>query len=204
MEKRKGNIPHEVEPIKKLKDIEKIKQYLRGKKNLRDYCLFVVGINVGLRAGDLMQIRIGNVIDPHGDFFDSCSMNEQKTKKFKQFSLNNSAREAIKLYLDSLESYKLDDYLFKSRKGDNESLNVESVHKILKNTTRELGIKGNYGSHTLRKTFAYQIYVKEIGNNPGIVQTLQRILNHASQVDTLKYIGITKEVIKNVYQDLNL
>lgn len=199
-----ANIPHEVEPIKKLKDVEKIKQYLRGKKSKRDYCLFVVGINIGLRASDLMQIRIGNVIDDKGVCFDSSSLYEKKTSKFREFDLNQSAKESIKMYLDSLKEYKADDFLFKSNKGENNSLEVHTVHYIIKKTCRELNIKGNYGSHTLRKTFSYHIYINEIGTNPGIVQTLQKMLNHSSQLETLKYIGITKDVIKNVYKGLNL
>ena len=54
---------HEVEPIRNVKDINKIKQYLLGKKNKRDYCIFVVGINVGLRAGDLLSLKIKDVTD---------------------------------------------------------------------------------------------------------------------------------------------
>lgn len=195
---------HEVEPIKKLKDIEKAKQFLRGKSSKRDYCLFVVGINIGLRASDLVQIRIGNIIDDNGKFLESSSLYEKKTGKFKEFTLNSSSKEAIKLYLDSLEDYKPDDFLFKSRKGDNNSITEAHIHKVVKTLLRELNIKGNYGSHTLRKTFAYHIYIKEIDTNPGIIQTLQRILNHSSQSTTLRYIGITKEVIKDVYQGLNL
>jgi len=38
----------EVEPIKSLKDIQRIKQYLLGKENKRDYLMVVLGINVGL------------------------------------------------------------------------------------------------------------------------------------------------------------
>ena len=41
------NKAEEVEPIKNIKDIGKIKQYLLGKVNKRDYMLFAVGINVG-------------------------------------------------------------------------------------------------------------------------------------------------------------
>lgn len=48
----------EVEPIKNIKDINKVKQYLLGKKNKRDYCIFVVGINIGLRAGDVGHFTI--------------------------------------------------------------------------------------------------------------------------------------------------
>ena len=34
--------PKEVEPIKRVRDIDRIEQYLKGKKNRRDYMLFVV------------------------------------------------------------------------------------------------------------------------------------------------------------------
>jgi len=46
-----------VEPIRDLKDIEAIKQYLESRP--RDYLLFIMGINNGLRAGDLLQLRAG-------------------------------------------------------------------------------------------------------------------------------------------------
>ena len=52
-----------VDPLKNKKDIQKIKQYLKGKDNKRDYMLFVVGINVGLRVGDLLKLKIKDVID---------------------------------------------------------------------------------------------------------------------------------------------
>ena len=43
----------EVEPVKSLKDLQRIKQYLLGKVDKRDYLLFVLGINIGLRASEL-------------------------------------------------------------------------------------------------------------------------------------------------------
>jgi integrase len=197
------NKAQEVEPIKNLKDIQKIKQYLLGKENKRDYMLFIVGINVGLRASDLLQLRIKDVLDS-GKIMDSVKIKEKKTDKNREFTLNKSAKEAIKLYLDSLEEYSPDDYLFKSAKGDNCPLTVESAHKIIKTLLRELNIKGNFGTHTLRKTFAYHTYTNNIKDNPAILDTLQKMLNHSSTSVTLRYIGITKEVITDVYNSLNL
>jgi len=43
-----------VEPIRKLSDIEKI-------KNERDCLLFVMGINFGLKISDLLKLRIEDV-----------------------------------------------------------------------------------------------------------------------------------------------
>lgn len=192
----------EVEPIKSLKDIKKVKQYLLGKSNKRDYMLFVVGINVGLRAGDLLSLKINDVLNADGNFKDSITIVEEKTEKTREFNLNNSAKEAIKLYLDSLENHNLNDYLFASRKGG--ALTVRAAHKLIKSTMRELNIKGNYGTHTLRKTFGYHVYQNNVKDNPLILETLQKIFNHSTQSVTLKYIGITKEVITNVYLNLNL
>ena len=46
-----------VEPIRDMKKLEKMKKYLKG-KSLRDYCLFVLGINSGLRVSDLLNLMI--------------------------------------------------------------------------------------------------------------------------------------------------
>lgn len=199
---RSKNKAEEVEPIKNIKDIAKIKQFLLGKENKRDYMLFVVGINVGLRAGDLLKLKIEDVFQ-NGNIVDNVVINEGKTHKKREFELNKSVKDVITLYLSTLKDINGDNYLFKSRKG-NEALKVASAHKIIKTTLKELNIKGNYGTHTLRKTFAYHIYTNNIKSNPSIINTLQKMLNHSSASTTLRYIGITKEVITDVYNNLNL
>lgn len=192
----------EVEPIKGINDIMKVKQYLIGKENKRDYMLFVVGINVGLRAGDLLRLKIKDVLIDD-TIVDKVTVYEEKTDKKREFELNASSKGAIRLYLDTLKDVDYESYLFKSRKGSG-ALTVESAHKIIKTTLRELNIKGNYGTHSLRKTFAYHIYINNIRTSPTIINTLQKMLNHSSASVTLRYIGITKEVISDVYNSLNL
>lgn len=192
----------EVEPLKNIKDINKIKTYFRGKEDKRDYTIFVVGINIGLRASDLLQLKLEDVLNLDWSIKDSVMIQEQKTKKIKEFKLNKSCKEALEYYIKDLNSVDMEDYLFPSRKGGH--LTVKSLHKIIKSITRELNIKGNYGTHTLRKTFAYHIYINNIQDNPTILHTLQKILNHSTPAMTLRYIGITKEVINDVYDGLNL
>jgi integrase len=191
------NKADEVEPIKNVKDIQLIKTQLKGKDNKRDYLLFTMGINVGLRAGDLLSLKINDVLE-NGKVKENVTILEGKTDKKRTFEINKSAKEAIELYISTLKNYSIDDYLFSSRKG-NDSLTVESAHKIIKTLMRDLKIKGNFGTHTLRKTFAYHAY-----NNGTPVEVLQKLLNHSSSAVTLRYIGITKEVIANVYDNVNL
>lgn len=189
-------LPQEVEPIKNIRDINKIKQYLYGKENKRDYCIFVVGINVGLRAGDLLSLKIKDITDGN-IIFDTVTIKEQKTGKTRNFALNKNAKESIKIYLNSLTDYDFEDYLFKSRKGGH--LGVRPLHHIIKTLTNDLGIKGNFGTHTLRKTMAYHRYINNVP-----LETLQKLLNHSSSAITLRYIGITQKVIIDCYNAVNL
>ena len=156
----------------------------------------MVGINVGLRAGDLLALKISDVTDGK-IIFDEVSLKEQKTGKIRTFTLNKSAKEAISVYLNTLFQYNLDDYLFKSRKGGH--IGVRPLHSIIKTTLKDLGIKGNYGTHSLRKTMAYHRYINNIP-----LETLQKLLNHSSSAITLRYIGITQKVIVDCYNAVNL
>lgn len=192
-----NGIPKEVEPFKNIKDIQKIKQYLRGKENRRDYTIFVVGINVGLRAGDLLSLKWADVIE-NNEIKNNISINEEKTNKRKDVELNKSAKEALQEFKDSLGDIYLDDFIFKSRKGETH-LQVRSLHRIINDMVKELNIKGNYGTHSMRKSFGFHRYMNNIS-----LETLQKVFNHSTQSQTLKYIGITKEVIQDAYNSVNL
>lgn len=192
----------EVQPIKKPKDLKIIYSYLK-EYNLRNFAIFVVGVNVLLRAGDLLSMKWSDVFREDLEFKDRIFITEQKTGKRREVRLNNDARSALMLYRDSLKKINLDGYIFKSRKG-NGPLTVKSLHRIITETCKDLGIRGNYGTHTLRKTGAYFIYINNIAENPAIISYLQKILNHSSQETTLRYIGIESEEIDDIFDNLRL
>ena len=54
-----------VEPIRDRKKIAQIKNLLRGQQRFRDLLLFTLGINSALRISDLLQLKIGDLIDDH-------------------------------------------------------------------------------------------------------------------------------------------
>lgn len=191
-------LPREVDPIKDVKDIKKVKQYLLGKGDKRDYLMFVLGINVGLRIGDLLGLTFGHVLEAPGQVKGAVLIREQKTGKLREFELNRASREAILFYYGQAPPSSLDTYLFRSRKGQ-APITTRSAHRIIKGTLREIGINGNYGTHSLRKTFGYHRYINDVK-----LETLQKIFNHSSPATTLRYIGITKEVIIDAYNSVNL
>ena len=182
-----------VEPIRELKDIKSLKQLLRNDKP-RDYCLFILGINTNLRASDLLRITVGQVrtIEAGGELV----LKEKKTGKERRITLNASAVEGIRHLLDTSELND-DDHLFKGQRG---TLTVQSVNRLVKGWCKRLNLKGNYGSHTLRKTFGYH---QRVQLNTSIPE-LMVMFNHSTQKQTLDYLCIQAEEIKDAYMKLCL
>jgi len=83
-----------VEPIRDKRKIEAMKKVLRG-TNMRDYCLFILGINSGLRVSDLLRLNIGDVLSEKGKVIDRIVIKEQKTGKIKNFPIGTNAKKAI-------------------------------------------------------------------------------------------------------------
>jgi integrase len=71
--------------------------------------------------------------------------------------------------------------------------------QILNAAAGKIGL-GHIGTHTLRKTFGYHVFVRSKGN----LALVQKLLNHSSSAETLRYIGLTQEELNNAYLELNL
>ena len=181
-----------VNPIMEKKHIQSIKKILTG--NPRDLCLFVLGINTNLRASDLLRITADSV--RHLVSGDTLQIREKKTKKARTVTLNKSAVDVIQTLLQSSE-YQKGDCLFKGQRG---VLTVPSVNRLVKSWCNEINLQGNYGSHTLRKTFGY---MQRTQLNTGISE-LMVMFNHSTQKQTLDYLCIQPEEIKDAYMKLEL
>jgi integrase len=176
-----------VEPIRKEKDIKLIKRMLQDKP--RDLCLFTLGINTNLRASDLLQIKAGMV--RHLQPGDDLEINERKTRKPRRVTLNKTSIDAIQSLLQS-RNYDDDEPLFVGQRG---RLTVPSINRLVKQWCKTINLKGNYGSHTLRKTWGYHQRVR-FGTD---IPRLMVCFNHSTQKQTLDYLCIQPEEIKDVY-----
>lgn len=175
-----------VEPIKSLAAVAEIKEMLAG--NPRDFGLFVFGINAAFRASDLIALTVGKLrhIRPGQEVL----VKEKKTGKNRAVTVNKSAWEAIQPLLDAPDSAPL----FRSL-TTGESLRVETVHRLVKEWCRKAGLKGNYGSHTLRKTFGHLQHTI----NGVSIETLMETYGHTSTSATRRYICIQPEAVRDVY-----
>ncbi|MDR3602814.1 MAG: site-specific integrase [Desulfosporosinus sp.] len=183
-----------VEPIRDRKKIEAMKKVLRG-CNLRDYVLFILGINSGLRVSDLLKLKTSDVLDEKGKVRDRITVREKKTGKTKTFPFSDTVIKALKEYLvDTLPEMAL----FPSRKGG-EPITRQQAYRIINDAAKTVGIMEKIGTHTLRKTFGYHAYIAGVD-----VTRIQSLLNHSSPKETLRYIGITQDELDDVYLNLNL
>lgn len=211
-----GLIPvnHAAEPIKRLEDIDRICKYLINAGRYRDYMLFVVGINFGLRASDLRELRFCNLINDNCTFKDTFPVFEKKTrntrkkKKNRYITVNMAVVEAVTMYLEHTPGVKLGDYMFTSlsnngKNTDPAPIAVYSIERILKGIADELGLNIHMSTHTLRKTFCYHQMLMS-HNDARKLMLLQKMLGHATMAQTLDYIGITAEEIEDAYRELNL
>jgi len=177
-----------VDPVREFKHIKAIKGLL--KDNPRDLCLFTIGINTNLRASDLIRLTISQVA--HLQPGEDLCIKEKKTGKLRCISLNQTVISAITQLIDSLPDHS--GLLFQSRNGGGQ-LAGSYINSLVKGWCKKIGLKGNYGAHTLRKTFGY-IHRTRFNTD---IPTLMIMFNHSSQKQTLDYLGVQPTEIKNAY-----
>jgi integrase len=184
------------EPIKTLKDVREIIKRLEYQP--RNRLLFVIGVNTGLRIGTILKLKVGDAKKllkasekgfpymPNSEIWRYVQINKQIVKELKAFLENKSL----------LKDLKDEDYLFRSKKG-NEALTSKSVSPLIKKWTKEAGLKGNYGSKSLQKTFGY---LQRTQYGVGF-DVLSKIFGHEKPFNTMIFLGIAKDtpvsILKN-------
>ena len=135
-----------VDPIRKIKDIKAISKLTSD--NPRDHLLFIMGINNGLRAGDLVKLKVKDV--QHLKVGDTLTIKEGKTGKDNVLVINKTVYKALKSYLDGVQP---DDnaFVFASRKGDGH-LQSQAVSKLVKSgqgllISKAIMVHTLYGKH---------------------------------------------------------
>ncbi len=189
-----------VEPIRNANQIKQIKGNLFKKKNPRDFTLFTLAINTGLRISDVLSLKVGDIKDHRGNVKDSLNILEQKTKKRRIIPLNQQAKEALNHYFKRTGVYDLDRYLFTGDGSeDNKPLSRVRAWQLINKWCREVGITYRVGGHTLRKSFGYHLRMQGIS-----IERISNLLGHRNIKVTFRYIGIDDDENKEVLAKFGL
>jgi integrase len=192
-----------VEPIRSRKHLAHIKNLLKGQERYRDLLLFTVGINTALRISDLLALRIGDFIDETGEIRERFWIKEQKRGKRHEVIINTSIREALTLYrtaYPAVEKRSVHFVFFNTRTHDyTQPISRKQAWQFISTICRDAGLRGNYGTHSLRKTWGYHARMNGVD-----MALIMHALNHSDLAYTKRYLGITDEEIGDVMRRLTL
>lgn len=152
--------------------------------NVRIATVLILEYNLGLRVGDILQLRMESFIKDGSRY--RLDMYEQKTGKYRNFTVPNEVYQFIR------------DYAYQNGISPQAKLfpiTERAVLKHLKVVCEYLGLSG-IGSHSFRKGFATNVYV---GNNYNI-ELVRTLLQHSSVTVTQRYIGIGSKELEDAIQ----
>lgn len=197
-----------VAPITDITKIHAMANILRGQQwGERNYLLFIIGINTGLRVSDYTIMTVGQfreiaergyiIIVPSKTDKRYVNDNGVLVGKYKKvrIDISEGLRECISNYIKGRED---DEYMFPSRKGGT-PIKRQTVWQILNDAAVEAGITENIGTHSMRKTFGYWHYQQNHD-----IRLLMEIFQHSSEEVTLRYIGVNAERMKESMKNMNL
>lgn len=155
--------------------------------------VWVFGVNTALRIGDLLSIRMADVVGR-----EALELIEAKTGKRRVVTLNGKARAIVER---RAAAYPDDEWLFQAKgnraKAMAKPVSRETVARKFAEVGEILGIE--LGTHSMRKTRGAALY--QAG---APIETVCKVLNHSSPAVTMRYIGLDKAAVQRTYTDLEL
>lgn len=178
-----------VQPIKDTNLLNEFKLELL-KKGFKDYLLFDIAINIGIKITDILNLTVWDVKNKS-----HIMVKEDRTSKPKSFLIYPDVKDNINKFIDGMAIGEL---LFATRKGGSKPITNLYVHKLLNEVGHKLGLD-EVGIHTLRKTFGYHHFLEYKD-----AEFLQNLFGHSTSEMTLRYIGILDNMEDKTVEDFFL
>lgn len=182
--------------------------YFKQHEQWIHYLVFVLGLNLARRNGDIRSLTWANFFDPKtGKYRNNLVIKEQKTGKFTSPHINSAVKEAISLYCEktgcdpSHNNYS--DPILLQHTGNyvGRVMGYSGCLKGIKRAAAALGIEHNVGTHSTRKTFGETSRMLH-PNDQNSMEILQSLYNHSSTKITNRYIGLEKKHVDRYYDDI--
>lgn len=180
-------VVQKVLPIKDTEILHEVEETLlhNFKFGRRNYTIFKVGLVTMLRVSDLLALRRNEIFETDGSIKSNAYIIDQKTGKHNVLYLKPAFND-LTIYSCWLnQNYPNSEWLFPSSQHPTQHVSIKQFYKVIRRVGNLLGID-YLGTHTMRKTGAYRVYVQS-NYDIGLVMSL---LNHSSQAMTLRYLGL--------------
>ena len=176
-------------PIKDDEVLKQIQDTLLNnfKSGRRNYTIFQVGKATLLRVSDVLRLKQADVFDDYGAIKQHAFIKDKKTGKRNTLYLKPVMMDLV-MYQQWLKRNGYEgttEWLFPSTTRPQKHIDERQFYNVMAKVGDLLDI--NYlGTHTMRKTGAYRVYVQS-NYNIGLVM---KLLNHSSEAMTLAYLGL--------------
>jgi integrase len=176
-------------PIKDDEVLKQVQDTLLNnfKSGRRNYTIFQVGKATLLRVSDVLRLKQADVFDDYGAIKQHAFIKDKKTGKRNTLYLKPVMMDLV-MYQQWLKRNGYEgttEWLFPSTTRPQKHIDERQFYNVMAKVGDLLDI--NYlGTHTMRKTGAYRVYVQS-NYNIGLVM---RLLNHSSEAMTLAYLGL--------------
>ncbi len=176
-----------IEEVDKLLNINPMKP-----TDYRNVAMLETLYATGLRVSELVGLEISNID------FDECTIRVfGKGSKERIVPMNDSAKNALKIYIEEYRDYLLKDksssYVFINNLGT--KITRQGFFKILKKICRENGIDKHVSPHTLRHSFATHLL-----NNGADLRVIQELLGHSNITTTEIYSHVSNQKVHSDYE----
>lgn len=179
----KGKLTGQKAPLR-LNEIYAIRVRLQLSRRTRDLALFNLAIDSKLRACDLLNLRVMDVM--HGSQLASRAIvMQKKTKRPVQFEITEQTRMSLADWIEQA-ALRNGEFLFPSRIRSSPHLTTRQYARIVHQWVREIGLDdSSYGTHTMRRTKAALIYRRTRN-----LRAVQLLLGHTKIESTVRYLGV--------------
>ena len=170
---------------------------LERNKNYKFCLLIAVGVNTGLRIGDLLKLKLSDVLNN-----EKFKIIERKTGKERNIKINKDLRVILDRVIPKYLNIEKDSLLFLNRFAT-KAIDKSYVNVKFKEICKHYKIKvdGNISSHTFRKTLGRRVAEVHNYSNKSFME-LSRLFNHSTTTVTRTYLGITEGEIDELYDSL--
>lgn len=184
-------------PIRDLKAVQNIKTHLIRLRQERNHCIFTLGINTAWRANELLSLKVRDV--RHLGVWGLIELKQSKNQKYRQTPINQNTYRALEIWLAVYDPASDDLPLFPSFKPgyQDKPLTVPALSRLVKEWCDQVGLAGQFASHTMRKTWGYHQRITY--NEP--LSLLVEAYGHSSESETLLYLGILPEEVSALYEN---
>ena len=160
--------------------------------------MFNLAIDSKLRGCDLVRLKVADLV-VGGSVRDRLSVIQSKTGRPVQFEVSENTRNSVLEWVASPEMHGCE-FLFPSRFHASPHLSTRQYARLVRDRVSVIGLDPNgYGTHSLRRTKAAQIYRKT-----GNLRALQLLLGHTKVDSTVRYLGVELEDALSIAEKIDI